>query len=84
MPLCLATMFTVQTAIVAVVVKPVVGYGSAGYPIHHGFGKRLVSVVMLYIGKGSNYRVEYVLFILNLDPTGKAGSYIIVGQPFAL
>jgi hypothetical protein len=78
-PLCLATVLTVQTAIIAVVAEPVVGYSSAGYPIHHGFGEGLVSVVMLYIGKGSYYRVEYVLFVLWLHPVGKAGSYIIVG-----
>jgi hypothetical protein len=71
-PLGFATVFTVQTAIVAVVTKPVVGYSSAGYPIHHGFRKRLVSVVTLYIGKGHYYRVEYVLFVLRLNPVGKA------------
>jgi len=71
-PLCLATVLTVQTAIIAVVAKPVVGYSSAGYPIHHGFGEGLVSVVTLYIGKGSDYRVEYVLFILWLNPVGEA------------
>ena len=60
-------MLTIQTATITVVVKPVVGYSSAGYPIHHSFGKRLVSVVTLYIGKGSYYRVEYVLFVLSLD-----------------
>jgi len=78
-PLCLATVLTVQTAIVAVVAKPVIGYSSAGYPIHYGFGEGLVSVVTLYIGKGEYYRVEYVLFVLWLHPVGKAGSYIIVG-----
>jgi hypothetical protein len=71
-PLCLATVLTVQTAIIAVVAKPVVGYSSAGYPIHHCFGEGLVSVVTLYIGKGHYYRVEYVLFVLRLNPVGKA------------
>ncbi len=71
-PLCLATVFTVQTDSIAVVAEPVVGYSSAGYPIHQGFGEGLVSVVTLYIDKGSYYRVEYVLFILWLHPVGKA------------
>jgi hypothetical protein len=71
-------VLTVQTAIVAVVVKPVVGYSSASYPIHHGFGKRLVSVIPLHIGKGNDNGVKYVLFVLWLHPVGKAGSYIIV------
>jgi len=71
-PLCLATVLTVQTAIIAVVAKPVVGYSSAGYPIHHRFGEGLVSVVTLYIGKGSNYRMEYILFVLRLHLIGKA------------
>jgi len=70
--LCFATVFAVQTGIIAVVAKPVVGYSSAGYPIHHGFREGLVSVITLYIGKGSNYRVEYVLFVLRLHPVGKA------------
>ncbi len=68
--------FTTASAIQAVtdfvVGSPVVGYSSAGYPIHHRFGKRLVSVVTLYIGKGHYYRVEYVLFVLGLHPVGKA------------
>jgi len=72
LPLCLATVFTVQTAIITVVAKPVVGYNSAGYPIHHRFSEGLVSIVTLYISKGSNYRVEYVLFVLRLHPVGKA------------
>ena len=72
LPLCLATVLTVQTAIIVVVAKPVVGYSSASYPIHHRFSEGLVSVVTLYIGKGHYYRVEYVLFVLNLDLTGKA------------
>ena len=72
LPLCLATVLTVQTAIMTVVAKPVVGYSSAGYPIHHRFREGLVSVVTLYIGKGSNYRVEYVLFILRFYLAGKA------------
>ena len=71
-PLCLATVLTIQTATITVVAKPVVGYSSAGYPIHYGFGKWLVSVVTLYIGKSSYYRVEYVLFVLWLHPVGKA------------
>jgi hypothetical protein len=71
LPLCLATMLTVQTAIIAVVAKPVIGYSSAGYPIHHGFGEGLMSVVTLYIGKVSNNRVEYVLFVLRLHPVCK-------------
>jgi len=71
-PLCLATVLTVQTSIIAVVAKPVVGYSSAGYPIHYSFGKRLMSVITLYIGKGHYYRVEYVLFVLRLYPVGKA------------
>jgi len=57
-------VLTVQSVVYLVVAKPVVSYSSAGYPIHHGFGEGLVSVVTLYIGKGSNYRVEYVLFVL--------------------
>jgi hypothetical protein len=72
LPLCLATVFAVQTVIETVVAKPVVGYGSAGYPIHHGFGEGLVSVIALYIGKVRNYRVEYVLFVLSLHPVGEA------------
>ncbi|MFC1965918.1 hypothetical protein ACFLWI_03090 [Chloroflexota bacterium] len=35
LPLCLAIVFAVQAAIITVVAKPVVGYSSAGYPIHH-------------------------------------------------
>jgi len=72
LPLCLATVFTVKTAIITVVAKPVVGYSSAGYSIHHGFREWLVSVITLDIGKGSNYRVEYILFVLNFYPVGKA------------
>jgi len=62
----------VQSVVDFIVGSPVVGYSSAGYPIHHGFGKRLVSVVMLYIGKGGYYRMEYVLFVLSFNLTGKA------------
>jgi hypothetical protein len=43
---------------------PIIGYGNAGYPIHSGFGKWLVSVIPLYIGKGDDYIVEQVLSIL--------------------
>jgi len=71
-PLCLATGVAIQSVIDFVVGSPVIGYSSAGYPIHHGFGKWLMSVVTLYIGKGSYYRVEYVLFIMRLHPVGKA------------
>jgi len=71
-PLCLATASAIQAVTGFVVGSPVVGYSSAGYPIHHGFGKGLMSVVTLYIGKGSDYRVEYVLFVLRLYPVGEA------------
>jgi len=70
--LCLATASAIQAVTGFVVGSPVVGYSTAGYPIHHRFREGLVSVVALYIGKGSNYRVEYVLFILRLDPAGEA------------
>jgi len=68
LPLCFVTAMTIQAVISFVVGSPVVGYGSAGNPIHHGFGERLVSVIPLYIGKGHYYRVEYVLFVLSLHP----------------
>ena len=68
LPLCLATVFAVKTVIEAVVAKPVVGYGSAGNPIHHGFGEGLMSVIPLHVGEVGNYRVEYVLFVLSLPP----------------
>ncbi len=71
-PLCLATASAIQAVTGFVVGSPVVGYSSAGYPMHYRFGEGLMSVVTLYIGKGSNYRVEYVLFVLRLDPVGKA------------
>ena len=62
----------IQSVVGFVVGSPVVGYASAGYPIHHGFGEGLVSVIPLHVGKVSNYRVEYVLFILSLHPVGEA------------
>jgi hypothetical protein len=58
LPSCLATVFTVQPAIVAVMAKPVVGLRSAGYPIHHSFGKRLMTIISLGCGKGEYYIVE--------------------------
>jgi len=57
-PLCLTTVSAVQPHRELVMLKPVVGLCSAGYPIHHGFGKRLVSVVTLHIGKGDDNIVE--------------------------
>ena len=66
---------------IAVVAEPVVGYSPAGYPIHHRFGKWLVSVIPLHIGKGNDNRVEYVLFVLSLHPVGEAGSHLIIGKP---
>jgi len=71
-PLDFATASAIQAVTGFVVGSPVVGYSSAGYPIHYRFGEGLVSVVTLYIGKGSDYRVEYVLFVLRLHPVGKA------------
>ena len=71
-PLFLATASAIQAVTGFVVGSPVVGYSSAGYPIHYGFGKRLVSVVTLYVSKGHYYRVEYVLFVLWLYPVRKA------------
>jgi len=47
-------------------VDPAQGYSSAGNPIHHGFSEGLVSVVPLNVGKVGDYRMEYVLFVLNL------------------
>jgi hypothetical protein len=49
---------TVQTVSELVVLSPVVDYGKAGYPIHGWFGKGLVSVIPLHIGKGYHYIVE--------------------------
>ncbi len=72
LPVCPATVFTVKTGSIAVVGKPVIGYSATGYPIHHRFGEGLVPVITLYIGKGSNYRVEYVLFVLRLNPVSEA------------
>ena len=71
-PLFLATASAIQAVTGFVVGSPVVGYSSAGYPIHYGFGEGLVSVVTLHIGKGSYYRVEYILFVLRLHPVGEA------------
>ena len=71
-PLGFTTASAIQAVTGFIVGSPVVGYSSAGYPIHHCFGKWLVSVVTLYIGKVSYYRVEYVLFVLSLYSTGKA------------
>jgi len=72
MPLGFTTASAIQAVTGFVVGSPVVGYSSAGYPIHYRFGEGLMSVVTLYIGKGSNYRVEYVLFVLRFHPVGKA------------
>jgi len=71
-PLGFTTASAIQAVTGFVVGSPVVGYSSAGYPIHYRFGEGLVSVVTLYIGKGSDYRVEYVLFVLRFNPVGKA------------
>ena len=72
LPLFPATATAIQAGVGFVVGSPVVGYGSAGNPIHHGFGEGLVSVIPLHVGKVSNYRVENVLFVLSLYPVGEA------------
>ena len=76
--LCLATVLTIQTVIITVVAKPVVGYSSAGYPLNHGFGKRHVSVVTLYIIQ--LLRRVFLVSLSNKKPKGKisrSGSIIV-------
>ena len=80
-PLFLATASAIKTFASFVVASPVVGYSSAGYPIHDGFGKGLVSVVTLHIGKGYYYIVEQVLFVLCFCLVSEAGSHPVIGKP---
>jgi len=51
-------MSTIQTVIELVIGSPILVFSSAGYPIHHGFGEGLVSVIPLGYGKGEYYIVE--------------------------
>ena len=83
-PLLLATATAVQAFAGFVVASPVVGYCSAGYPIHHGFGKWLVSIIPLHIGKGDDNIVEQILFVLCLCLVSEAGSYLVIGKPLTL
>jgi hypothetical protein len=41
-----------------VMLSPVIGSGSAGYPVHGGFREGLMTVIPLHVGKGDNNIVE--------------------------
>ena len=57
-PLRLATMPTIQAVIDLVIGSPILVFSSAGYPIHHGFGEGLMTIIPLGYGKGEYYIVE--------------------------
>ena len=54
MPLRLATVLAIQAVIYLIMPIPVMIDSMTGNPIHHGFGKRLVSVITLDVGKGND------------------------------